>query len=245
MGKKISVISSTITLAILIFSLVLNMNASKVGSEILEATWKAIVPQGLVSEDININEWIEKYFGSNNSGEDTGNIIDIGQVKEMFEKFKETTGEKTEEAKEEYGGLINKYLEDQEQNMSPTGQVALNIFRFLSNVKIKYILLLLIVLTICGIAFNENSYHKWIKNLAWAMAMSGVATIFLCEAIKKYIFNYMKLEVTLNSLLDPAQYLILGAIIIRLLYLGIECVSNINKKVDKEEKDEISEVPTE
>lgn len=243
MRKKISVFSSTITLVILLFLLILNLNAKKVGNEIWNATWRSIIPEGLVSNDSETKEWFNTILSTGNSQEESENIIDAKSIEKIMKEFSEETKEKKDEFTGEYMEKLSEFMEEKEKSMNQQQKQVLGVIRFLSNAKIKYILMILILMVLASIAVTLKSYHKWIPSLAWAMALSGIATIFLCELLKKYIFSYFKIEVTLNVLIDSAQYLIMGGIIIRIMYLIIESIANINKKIDKEEKNELSKVP--
>ena len=226
MRKKISVISSTITLTILVFLLVLTVNAKQVTSEIWEATWRSLIPEGLIQDDSEIKNVFSNLFGEDSSSK---NILDNEEINKFIKKF---SGE-TEET-------VEQFIDEQEQNMDPQQQMVINTFRFLSNVKIRYVLMILILLVVCSIAVMQNSYFKWTGSMACALTASGGLLIAFCELLKKYVFSYVRVEVTLNSLLDPAQYLILGGILMGVLYFVVNAVININKKIDKEEKDEVS-----
>ena len=250
MMKKIHVITSTITLAILMILLVFSLFSKKALDEAMTETINSIIPDiSLNEKDSNSNSWFQDIFENEEVKEfmkDYETSEEFEKIKEKWNETKESSKEKFESAKKEYEEMFNQLIEEQEQYLSPEQQMLINIVKAITNVKIKWLLFVLIVINLVIIAFTEKSFHKWIKSLAWALFLSGIGVIVICYFVKKYLLSFITTTITLKALIDPAIMMIVAGVIIRILYLIAEIIIKINKKVDKEEKiDEISEVSEE
>ena len=235
MKKLFKVIPLTITLSLLIIALLLNITAKQVTDEITGEIWKAIIPQSLIEQKDKTSSWFQDIMNNENVKGFIDKYIDSEEVNKVKDKINETK-EKAEQEVEKY---VDEFIKEQEEKLSPEQRFALNTYRFITNAKLKGILIIAIIINILLIAFTEWSLFKWIKSASWAMAISGVAVLLFTEWLKSSIESLIHITVTLKMLTLPSVGLLLGGVIIRFIYFVIATIIKANKD-KKEEKDEVS-----
>lgn len=232
MRKLFKVIPLTITLTILIMALLINITSKQVTEEITGEIWKAIIPESLQKTGKEGSNWFQDIMNNEEVKGFIDQYINTDKVKKTIEDMKETATKEVEKA-------FNEWMEEQEKKLSPGQRFSLNTFRFLTNAKLKGILIIAIIVNIILIAFTMWSFYEWIKPTSWAMALSGVAMLCLAEWLKSTIASLIKITtVTLNCWVYPAIILLVGGIIVRFIYFVIAKIISINHKGVK--KDEIS-----
>lgn len=234
--KPIRIIFLTITLTLLIIALVFNLTSKSITSEIVNGIIESIIPKE-TSEKVKNNS-ITKWFNDLKDNEDVQNFIDQYIGSDTISKAKEKINEVTEEVKKSVEETVDEFIKEQEEKLPTSQKIALNIFRFLTNAKLKGILLILIGVNVLLIALVEKSVFKWIKSAAWALSLSGISIILLTEWIKNSIYNIIKLTLTFSVLTKPAIILLISGIIIRFVYLIISVIIKANK--EEVEEDEVS-----
>ena len=230
--KPVRIVFLTITLTLLIIALVFNMTSNKITNEIVNGIIESIIPKE-ATEKVKDNK-ITKWFNDLKENEEFQNFLDQYIGSDTISKAKDKINEVTEEVKKGIEETVDEFIKEQEDKLNPGQKIALNIFRFLTDAKLKGILMILIGLNILLIALVEVSIYKWIKSACWAMALSGVSILLLKEWIKSSIYNIIKLTLTLRALTDPAIVLLISGIIIRGIYLIISMIIKANKRGGKE-----------
>lgn len=229
--KPVRIVFLTITLTLLIIALVFNMTSNKITNEIVNGIIESIIPKE-TTEKVKDNK-ITKWFNNLKENEDVQNFIDQYIGSDTISKAKDKINEVTEEVKKGIEETVDEFIKEQEDKLNPGQKIALNIFRFLTDAKLKGILMILIGLNILLIALVEASIFKWIKSACWAMALSGVSILLLVEWIKNSIYSLIKLKVTFPFVTTPAIILLISGIVIRCIYLVISMIIKANKGDDE------------
>lgn len=229
--KPVRIVFLTITLTLLIIALVFNMTSNKITNEIVNGIIESIIPKE-TTEKVKDNK-ITKWFNNLKENEDVQNFIDQYIGSDTISKAKDKINEVTEEVKKGIEETVDEFIKEQEDKLNPGQKIALNIFRFLTDAKLKGILMILIGLNILLIALVEASIYKWIKSACWAMALSGVSILLLVEWIKNSIYSLIKLKVTFPFVTTPAIILLISGIVIRCIYLVISMIIKANKGDDE------------
>lgn len=231
--KPVRIVFLTITLTLLIIALVFNMTSNKITNEIVNGIIESIIPKE-TTEKVKDNK-ITKWFNDLKENEDVQNFIDQYIGSDTISKAKDKINEVTEEVKKGIEETVDEFIKEQEDKLNPGQKIALNIFRFLTDAKLKGILMILIGLNILLIALAEASIFKWIKSACWAMALSGVSILLLIEWIKNSIYSLIKLKVTFPFVTTPAIILLISGIVIRCIYLVISMIIKANKGDEENE----------
>lgn len=231
--KPVRIVFLTITLTLLIIALVFNITSKSITNEIVNGIIENIIPTS-TTEKVKNNK-ITKWFNDLKENEDVQNFIDQYIGNDTISKAKEKLDEVTEEVKKGVEETIDEFIKEQEDKLNPGQKIALNIFRFLTDAKLKGILMILIGLNILLIALVEKSIFKWIKSACWAMSISGVSILLLIEWIKNSIYSLIKLKVELPFVSTPAIILLISGIVIRCIYLIISMIIKANKGGEENE----------
>lgn len=231
--KPVRIVFLTITLTLLIIALVFNMTSNKITNEIVNGIIESIIPKE-TTEKVKDNK-ITNWFNDLKENEDVQNFIDQYIGSDTISKAKDKINEVTEEVKKGIEETVDEFIKEQEDKLNPGQKIALNIFRFLTDAKLKGILMILIGLNILLIALVEASIFKWIKSTCWAMALSGVSILLLVEWIKNSIYSLIKLKVTFPFVTTPAIILLISGIVIRCIYLIISMIIKANKGDEENE----------
>ena len=232
MRKLFRVIPLTITLTLLIVSLVLNMTSKTIIQEIKEETWKAIIPESVRNKTEETGDWFQNIMNNESVKGFINQYIDTDKIKETIDDVKENATKEVEKA-------FDEFVEEQEEKLSPKQKFALNTYRFITNAKLKGILMILIGVNIVLIALALWSPIKWIKPTSWAMALSGLSILLLTEWLRKTIESLIHVTtITYHALIQPGLILLIGGIVIRFIYFVVACIIKANKKEKKKEKDE-------
>ncbi len=239
MGKIIKLITLTITLTLLIIILILNITSKAVTNEIITGIWNKIIPQETVekAKDNKVTNWFKDL--SNN--EEVQSFIDKYIDSEEVNKIKDKINDTKEQVQEELSKKMNDFIKEQEEKLSPSQKFALNTYRFITNAKLKGIIIIAIIINLLLIAITKLSLYKWIKNLSYSLILSGLGIIFLAAWLKSKIYYIIKVSVNLGVLSRPGYILLISGIIIIFIYFVTSIIIKSNKK-DKEEEDEVSEV---
>lgn len=235
MKKIFRLIPLTITLSLLIIALLLNITSKQVTDEITGEIWKAIIPQSLVEQKDKTSSWFQDIVNNENVKGFIDKYIDTEDMNKLKDKINETK----ERAQQEIETYVDEFIEEQEEKLSPGQKTALNVYRFITNAKLKGILIIAIIVNILLIAFTEFSLFKWIKSASWAMAISGLSVLLFTEWLKSSINSWIHITITLKMLMIPSIALLVGGIIIRFIYFVVATIIKANKN-KKEEADEIS-----
>lgn len=229
MRKLFRVIPLTITLTLLIISLVLNLTSKTVIEEIKEETWKAIIPEKIRNQSEEAGNWFQDIMKSDKVKEFLDQYIDTDKIKDKIDKTKENVEKEVEKA-------FDEFVEEQEEKLNPKQKFALNTYRFITNAKMKGILMILIGVNILFIALALWSPVKWIKPTSWACALSGLSILLLTEWLRNTIESLIHVTtITYKALIQPGIVLLVGGIIIRFIYFVMASIIKANK--DKKEED--------
>ena len=232
MKKLFRVIPLTITLTLLIIALVFNLTSKTIMQEIKDETWKAIVPESLQKSDEKGSNWFQDIMNNESVKGFIDQYIDTDKIKETINDVKETAAEEIEKA-------VDEFIEEQEKKLSPGQRFALNMYRFITNAKMKGILMILIGINILLMALALWSFVKWIKPTSWALALSGLSILLLTEWLRNTIESLIHVTtITYRALTLPGIILLISGIVIRFIYFVIASIIKANKKEKKNEKKE-------
>lgn len=232
MKKLFKVIPLTITLSLLIIALLLNVTSKQVTEEITGKIWEAIIPQSLVDQKEKTSNWFQGIMDNDN----VKGFVDKYLDSEEINKIKDKVNDTKEKATQEIGKYVDDFMKEQEEKLSPEQKIMLNIYRFITNAKLKGILIIAIIINILLIAFAEWSLFKWIKSASWSMALAGLAVLLFTEWLKNSITKWIPITLELKMLVYPAIILLIGGIIIRFIYFIIALILKANK--DEKETEE-------
>lgn len=235
--KIIRLITLTITLTLLIIVLVLNVTSKAVTNEIITEIWNEIIPQETV-EKVKDNK-VSKWFKDLSENDDVQNFLDKYLNSDEVNKIKDKVTETKEQIQEELSKTVDNFIKEQEEKLSPSQKFVLNTYRFITNAKLKGLIIIAIIINLILIAIVEKSLFKWIKNLSCSLVLSGILIILLAGWIKNTIRSVIKISITLGVLTRPGFILLISGIIIMFIYFVVSRIIKANK-TSKEEEDEIS-----
>lgn len=188
----------------------------------------------LASEEIDINNLeIDKelinYLKENQ--ETIGDKIGVDITDEMLEE----TEKKLKDS--HVGELIDKSLSKTKGEMSSIEKNSLRYYQILNEKKTKYFLLIAIIITLILIAFIEKSIYKWIKQLSYAMFISGLFVIISGYSLAFIITSKMKdINVNVSYITNIGYITMLFGALVSILYFVFK------KYLIKEDENEISQI---
>ena len=202
----------------------------------------------LMKEDIS--DFIDEFIKSL-SDEDIENIPTselqqkvIDYVKNNKEELSEKTGveitnEMIDKSVEQLNDVdtqksINQQINNYKNNLTKEEKIALKIFEFVNSKKFRLILIVSIISDILLIALLHKSTYKWIKNLSYAMAISGLSIVILAISIKYIISSMTMVIINTKSLITLGIITIIFGLIIQIIY------RIMTKYYIKEKKNEVS-----
>ena len=235
--RMIRLITLTITLTLLIIVLVLNITSKAVTNEIITEIWNEIIPQETV-EKVKDNK-VSKWFKDLSENEEVENFFDKYLNSDEVNKIKDQFSETKEQIQEELSKTVENFIKEQEEKLSPSQKFALNTYRFITNAKLKGLIIIAIIINLILIALVEKSFFKWIKNLSCSLVLSGILIILLAGWIKNTIRSVINISIRLGVLTRPGFILLISGIIIMFIYFTVSRIIKANKN-NKEEKNEVS-----
>lgn len=207
-----------------------------------------------ILEDEEMQEYLSDFIDDlveNMSEEEMENISTEEiqkKVTEYLKKHKEELSEKTGvEITDEMIDKSNEMLSDVDvqksidqqisnykDNLTKEEKMALRVFNFINSVKLRLIIIISILLDILIIALLQKSIYKWIKNLSYAMFISGLSIVILITSIKYFVSRITNVVINTESILTLGIITLVFGIIILIVY------KIMTKHYIKENKYEVS-----
>ena len=155
--KIIRLITLTITLTLLIIILILNLTSKAVTKEIITEIWNEIIPQEKVekAKDNKVSKW----FKDLSENDDVQNFLDKYLNSDEVNKIKDKVTETKEQIQEELSNKVNEFIKEQEEKLSPSQKFALNTYRFITNAKLKGIIIIAIIINLLLIAITKKTIN--------------------------------------------------------------------------------------
>ena len=129
---------------------------------------------------------------------------------------------------------LNQEINNYKNNMTKEEKFAIRAFEFVSSEKLRIILIISIILDLILIALIQKSTYKWIKNLSYAMTISGLSIIVLAVSIRYLISTTTMIVIKIKSITTLGIIVLAVGIAIQIIY------RLIIKYYTKEIKNEIS-----
>lgn len=191
-----------------------------------------------ILEDEEMQEYLSDFIDDlveNMSEEETENISTEEiqkKVTEYLKKHKEELSEKTGvEISDEMIDKSNEMLSDVDvqksidqqisnykNNLTKEEKIALKAFNFINSEKLRLIIIISILLDILIIALLQKSIYKWIKNLSYAMFISGLSIVILITSIKYFVSRITNVVINTESILTLGIITLVFGIIILIVY---------------------------
>ena len=221
----------TITLSCFIMMLVLNLASKSILKEVKEEFIKTMIPDNIISEESS--NWLKEHASSDKIKNFFNQYIDEDLVDKVKDKMKKST----ESMKKEIENITEEFIKEQEEKLSPKQKLCLNIYRFITNAKLKGILIIAIFINIILLCLTQKSIWKWIRFAGYACIISGDLLILLVEWVKNYFTTTFQIEtITLYSVFQPAFFLLIGGIAGCFIYLIISKIVKMNQKEKDDEE---------
>ena len=191
-----------------------------------------------ILEDEEMQEYLSDFIDDlveNMSEEEMENISTEElqkKVTEYLKKHKEELSEKTgveitdemiDESNEMLSDVdvqksIDQQISNYKNNLTKEEKIALKAFNFINSEKLRLIIIISILLDILIIALLQKSIYKWIKNLSYAMFISGLSIVILITSIKYFVSRITNVVINTESILTLGIITLVFGIIILIVY---------------------------
>ena len=152
----------------------------------------------------------------------------ITYVKEHKDELSEKTGveitdemiDKSNEMLEDVDTekALKQEINNYKNNLTKEEIFAIKVLDFINSEKLRIILIISIILDIILTALIQKSTYKWIKNLSYAMTISGLSIIALAMSLRYVISTMTMVVINIKSITTLGIILLAFGIIIQIVY---------------------------